>query len=145
MVFILLAVLLAASMAVVYFLMQEDKVKQTQQSEAQECITQLNELIVKKDKQREELVTQMKNEFGVKEQLSNVRLEDLKVKLQESQEAFNKDEAKISELEGHILKLKKEIELSTEMYDGLKVQYEDLERDMDKIQQAAMSKDVPAK
>jgi sugar-specific transcriptional regulator TrmB len=105
----------------------------------------LNELLGKKDKQKEEAITQIKNEFSVKEQQLNTQLEELKKKLLESQEVFNKDENKIRELEGQLLKTKKELELSTEMYDGLKVQYEDLERDLDKIQQAAMSKDAPAK
>lgn len=143
--FILLAVLLAASMAIFYFLMREDKVKQSKQAESQDRIAQLEGELIRKDKQREDLITQIKNEFSVKEQQLNAQLAESRKKLLESQEAFNKDEEKIHEMEGQLLKLKKELELSTEMYDGLKVQYNDLERDLEKMQQAAMSKDSAAK
>ncbi len=142
---ILFAGLLVVSGATFYFLMREDKIKESKQVEYQERISQLEGELKRKDKQREDLITQIKNEFSVKEQQFNAQLEESKKKLLESQEAFNKDEDKIREMEGQLLKLKKELELSTEMYDGLKVQYDDLERDMEKMQQAAMSKDAAAK
>lgn len=150
--FIILGVLFAASMATFFFLMREDKVKETKQTEYQARISQLEGELIKKDRQNGELITQLKNEFNVKEQQFNAQLDVSTKKLLASQEELNKEtinkqtlEEKIRELEVQVSKFKKELELSTEMYDGLKVQYDDLERDLEKIQQAAMNKGAAAK
>ena len=149
---ILLVVLLAASGVTVYFFMREDKVKESKHVEYQVRIGQLEGELGRKNKEKEDFAAQLKNEFGFKEQQFNVQLEEAKKQVSQAQENLNKAvgdkqalENKISELEANFSKIKKELELSTEMYDGLKVQYNDLERDMEKMQQAAMSKDPTAK
>lgn len=149
---ILFGILLAASGATVYFLMREDKEKESKQVEYQVRIGQLEGELSRKNKEKEDFAAQLKNEFSFQEQQLNAQLEESKKQLLPNQEALNKTnlekqalENKIRDLEDNLSKLKKELELSTEMYDGLKVQYDDLERDMEKMQQAAISKDSAAK
>lgn len=53
--------------------------------------------------------------------------------------------AKIANLQGEVEKLKSELSVRGQMYDGLKGQYEELEKDFEKIMQEPKGTAVPAK
>lgn len=119
-------------------LKKENLNKSTLEKKLQALQAQLERL----DREKEEFSTRLKNEFSDKEKKLNAQILELKDKLLQSEDALKKEnvnkitlEKKLQELQGQSVRLNKDLSLKTQMYDGLKGQYDELERDMEKLQQ----------
>jgi len=78
----------------------------------------------------------------------NTQTSELKNQLKQGQEALKKESAdklslekKLQEAQAQLSKLDKELTSNTQVYEGLKGQYDELERDMEKLQQELANKD----
>lgn len=102
----------------------------------------LKQELNKKERETEILLTQLKNDFSDKEKKLNAQILELKDQLLQSQDALKKEvfnksnlEKKLSELEAQLVELNKDLSSNIEMFNGLKGQHDDLEREMEKLQE----------
>jgi len=82
----------------------------------------------------------------------NTQTSELKNELKQVQETLKKESAdklslekKLQEAQAQLSKLDKELTSNTQVYEGLKGQYDELERDMEKLQQELANKDTAFK
>ncbi len=82
----------------------------------------------------------------------NAQTSELKNQLKQSQEALKKESAdklslekKLQEAQAQLSKLDKELTSNTQVYEGLKGQYDELERDMEKLKQELANKETALK
>lgn len=130
-----------AFVIVLYFLLREEKSSEKRQADYLRNIDELKNELAKKDKEKAEILIRSKDASGIKEKDLNRQILELKDKLLESQDNARSEnlskvalEKKAQDLQEQSAKLNKEMVLMKEMYEGLKIQYNELERDMEKTQ-----------
>ena len=130
----LLVILLIASAVTVYSLLQEEKCNNKLISGQKIFINKLETELNQKSMEAEKL------------QKQNLELNGQLFQEQDilRKESFSKStfEIKVTELQAQLEKSKRDLSANIQMYDGLKGQYDELERDMEKLQQDLINKDA---
>lgn len=138
MLFVLIVILilcLASSAVAFYFLIHDEKSNDRRKAELGSRIEQLERELSDKTNEGEGLCSRLKKEASVKEEGLNAEILALREQLAFTKDALIKEKAgkqaienELQELRSESEKLKKDISLTSQMYEGLKAQYNELER-----------------
>lgn len=148
----LLFILAIASAIAIYYLIREEKLYNKRESEYKTIIGRLEQELSKKDKETEERLARFENDFSDKEKRLNTQILELKDQLLQSQDVLKKEdlnrtnlEVKLFELQDQLAKLNRDLSSNIQIYNGLKGQYDKLERDIEKLREELVNKDATFK
>lgn len=138
---------LIVSSAIFYFLLLEEKVNQKKKLEQNVRIEELERKLNEKDRENESNLAKLKTEFSEREKDFNAQVSALKDDLQLVRDALKKEELNKGELEKQAQELQAKLEKSnkdlsstTQMYQGLKAQYNELESVVQKLKEGQANK-----
>jgi predicted nucleic acid-binding Zn-ribbon protein len=130
-----LTLCLLSSAGVFYFLLRDEKSNEKRKLEQSSRIEQLERELNEKTKEHEGLYSQLRNEFNVKEKNLTAEISTLKEQLTSTNDTLIKEqlnkqtiEKDLEKFKSESEKLKRDLSLTSQMYEGLKTQYNELER-----------------
>lgn len=131
----ILALCVLSSAAALYFLLHDENINEKKRLEQRSRIEQLERELKEKSMYAEELSAKARSEFEAKEKSLKSEVSVLSEQLASSREALKKEELarqaiekELNELKDESQKLNKDVSLTSQMYEGLKAQYRELER-----------------
>ena len=144
-----LAVCIISAGVLFYYLIRDEKLKAKTQVEDRAHIEELERQLTEKTNEQDKVLGQLKNGFNSKIEDLNAQALALKEELSLSKDALEKEkltnallEKKSQELKVQLEKSEKGSSMSTQMYEGLKAQYTEVDVEIEKLRQELVEKNL---